>query len=558
MSAGGSIGAADSVEIFCPPYLFNANGTPATRPVTSGSPQRVRYGAQFSVCLNSVGTISSACLIRPGATTHSFDQNQRYVPLTVTQDLTLGRLIATAPADSSLAPPGDYLLFVVNSSGVPSIARWVRLGFAWSEGDVTPPDSISLVADFVTNNAVNLTWVASGDDGSAGTAAYTELRRSNSPIVTDAHWAAAIAHRVTPPPVPVCGGLGQSQLVTGLQPHTNYYFAIKTADESGNLSPIGRLKVTTLSECCIGEARARLAHDEEGAPSESHRANAAATANGAGIALPTAVAPTAGGTGLILDATAGTNGFDVRLISIQAGSYDGYLLAANAGVLLQSEEGSGKWATQLHYDLPPGNRFALCTPERATRWVILEPCAVEQVLTAVRGKNAASNLDGARHSRLGDATALLAAGSPPALLPGDTLALHYALVPENEVPRSGWLLVMDKLSGGATMTRAGGRPHENTSVAAVEFALHQNQPNPFAATTTIGFALPTASRVRLEVFDLLGRRVRTLVNAQYPAGEHQVVWDRRTTEGPLARPGLYFYGIEAGPMRGRKKMALLP
>ena len=69
--------------------------------------------------------IASVSLIRTGAVTHFFDQNERYLPLTFTQ--TTGGLTVTAPANGNLAPPGYYMLFIVNSSGVPSIAPIVQV-----------------------------------------------------------------------------------------------------------------------------------------------------------------------------------------------------------------------------------------------------------------------------------------------------------------------------------------------------------------------------------------------------------------------------------------------
>ena len=382
------------------------------------------------------------------------------------------------------------------------------------------------------------------------------MRYSLLPI-TDANWNGAT--RVSSQPVPVCGGLGQAHLVTGLSPSTNYYFGIKTSDESGNMSPIGRLKVPTTSQCGGGEARAGLARDE-GPSTGSSRTTGEEIAPAAlgRVAQPTATVPAGTGTGLLLEATPGASGLDIRVVPIQGESFDGYSLSADAGVLLQSLDGAGKWSTQLHYDLPPGNRIALCTPEQACRWVILAPCAVAQVETAVRGKQQASNLGEARQSRVGDVTTLLAAGSPPALLPGDTLSLHYAEAGGAEVTRSDWVLVMERPTVGPTASRVGRRPSENSSSTPIAFALHQNQPNPFAAATSISFALPTRSLVRLEVFDLLGRRVSTLADAEFPAGDHRVTWDRRTKEGSLAKPGLYFYAIQAGHMGDRKKMVLLP
>ena len=69
--------------------------------------------------------ITTAVLIRTGAVTHFFDQNTRYVPVTFQQ--TAGGLTLSAPASANFAPPGYYMLFIVNSSGIPSIAPFVQL-----------------------------------------------------------------------------------------------------------------------------------------------------------------------------------------------------------------------------------------------------------------------------------------------------------------------------------------------------------------------------------------------------------------------------------------------
>ena len=63
--------------------------------------------------------------MRTGAVTHFFDQNARFVPLSFTP--TTGGLTVTAPANGNLAPPGYYMLFILNSAGVPSIASFVQI-----------------------------------------------------------------------------------------------------------------------------------------------------------------------------------------------------------------------------------------------------------------------------------------------------------------------------------------------------------------------------------------------------------------------------------------------
>jgi chitodextrinase len=109
-----------SAEIYSPPYLFNG-----TRPVISSAPSTIQYATHFSLTTPDASQITSAALIRLGAVTHAFDQNQRYVPLTFQQ--TTGGLTVQSPSSANLAPPGYYMLFIVNSNGVPSVASMIKV-----------------------------------------------------------------------------------------------------------------------------------------------------------------------------------------------------------------------------------------------------------------------------------------------------------------------------------------------------------------------------------------------------------------------------------------------
>lgn len=90
-----------------------------------------------------------------------------------------------------------------------------------------------------------------------------------------------------------------------------------------------------------------------------------------------------------------------------------------------------------------------------------------------------------------------------------------------------------------------------------EFALNQNRPNPFNPNTTISFALPKSSLVRIEVYNILGQRVRSLVNRELPAGEHQIDFDGRDESRHSLASGIYFYRIKAGKFNDSRKMILL-
>jgi hypothetical protein len=116
-----------TAQIFTPPYLFNADGTPATRPVIGSAPARVSYGQTITVETPDAGSVSRGTLIRLSSVTHAFNESQLFYPLTFTAGGT-GTLQAAAPPTPNLAPPGPYLLFLVNGRGVPSTASIVTLG----------------------------------------------------------------------------------------------------------------------------------------------------------------------------------------------------------------------------------------------------------------------------------------------------------------------------------------------------------------------------------------------------------------------------------------------
>jgi hypothetical protein len=108
-------------EIFSPPYLFNG-----ARPTITAVPTSLAYAANFTITTPDAASIASVALIRPGATTHADDFDQRYVSLSFT--VGSGQITATAPASGNYAPPGYYMVVILNSSGVPSVMRFVKLG----------------------------------------------------------------------------------------------------------------------------------------------------------------------------------------------------------------------------------------------------------------------------------------------------------------------------------------------------------------------------------------------------------------------------------------------
>ncbi len=90
-----------------------------------------------------------------------------------------------------------------------------------------------------------------------------------------------------------------------------------------------------------------------------------------------------------------------------------------------------------------------------------------------------------------------------------------------------------------------------------EFVLSQNYPNPFNPSTVIRFVLPQAGRARLAVYDILGHRVRTLVDGVQKAGEQRVSWDGRDDRGAAVASGMYFYRLAANGLTQTRKLTLM-
>ena len=112
-----------NAEIFSPPYLFKGG----TRPSLTSAPAAVGYGATFFVGTPDGPSIAKATLIKLSSTTHGLNMGQRLTRVTSISQAS-GGLNLKAPADRNLAPPGHYLLFLLNGDGVPSIGKIVRIG----------------------------------------------------------------------------------------------------------------------------------------------------------------------------------------------------------------------------------------------------------------------------------------------------------------------------------------------------------------------------------------------------------------------------------------------
>lgn len=178
--------------------------------------------------------------------------------------------------------------------------------------------------------------------------------------------------------------------------------------------------------------------------------------------------------------------------------------------------------------------------------------ALERVAGGLRAAGQELPLALARHSRLGALeAAAISGGETPELAPGDVLTLTYAPSPAAVSAATSWYLLVRPAEAAATtasLRRTLGRP------APSEYALHSVRPNVASGEAKISFALPVTGTVRIEVFDLLGRRVRVLLDGEYAAGEHAVEWDGRVEDGSGAPRGVYLCRMTAGTYRAQRTM----
>ena len=109
-----------SSEFYSPPYLFKG-----ARPAISSAPSIAAYGGNIAVQSPDAARIASVSLVKLGSVTHAFNQDQRILqsPFTVSGST----LNVQAPANANLAPPGYYMLFILDTNGVPSVAAILKL-----------------------------------------------------------------------------------------------------------------------------------------------------------------------------------------------------------------------------------------------------------------------------------------------------------------------------------------------------------------------------------------------------------------------------------------------
>ncbi|MGB2697540.1 MAG: FlgD immunoglobulin-like domain containing protein, partial [Candidatus Zixiibacteriota bacterium] len=139
------------------------------------------------------------------------------------------------------------------------------------------------------------------------------------------------------------------------------------------------------------------------------------------------------------------------------------------------------------------------------------------------------------------------------LSPDQTIKLSFSTLPEDTSKQRGFLFVAkgyyEKLVTPSDQPQDMARTHTPT--------MSQNYPNPFNLSTEIRFTIPNAAKVTLNIYNILGQKVATLVNEEKEAGTHTIFWDGRGKSGVEVASGIYFYQLKAGDFKELKKMLLI-
>jgi hypothetical protein len=200
-----------NAEFFSPAYLFKG-----ARPTITSAPSLIQYNNSFSIQTPDASSITKVSLVRLGSVTHDNNLDQRYLNLTFSQSA--GGLTINAPANANLAPPGYYMLFILNANGVPSVASIMR--FPAPSEDIQPPTAPTTLAAAGSIGKATLTWNASTDN--IAVTGYNIYRSSTSGFT------------------PATGNLIGTSITPGYTDNVaagTWFYKVIARDAASNLSP---------------------------------------------------------------------------------------------------------------------------------------------------------------------------------------------------------------------------------------------------------------------------------------------------------------------------------
>jgi Domain of unknown function (DUF1929)/Fibronectin type III domain len=208
--ANPGLAGQDSAQIYSPPYLFKG-----ARPTITSAPAATTYGATIPLTTPDASSISAVNLVSLGSDTHQSDMDQHFVPLTFTQGS--GEVDVQLPSSSAVAPPGNYMLFIVNSNGVPSVAKFINVA-----ASLSAPSAPTNVSAAGGEGSATVTWTAPANGGSPITS-YTV-----TPYIGSTAQTPTIVNGNPP---------SNNATVTGLTDGTAYTFTVTATNAVGTSPP---------------------------------------------------------------------------------------------------------------------------------------------------------------------------------------------------------------------------------------------------------------------------------------------------------------------------------
>jgi chitodextrinase len=424
-----------------------------------------------------------------------------------------------------------------------------------------------------TANSVTLHWTAPGDDSTTGTAALYDIRYSASAI-TPANWSSAI--QVTGEPTPHAAGTAESMLITGLQPATTYYFAIKAADEAGNWSGLSNIAtITTANEQIPPASITTLAVTNRTGTTITLKWTATGDDSTTGtcasydIRYSTSViteANWASATQVSGEPTPHVAGTQDSMVITGLTSNRTYYFAIKASDEVPNVSGLSNVVSATTLDIiPPATILDLSAitgvnpGEISLSWTAPGDDALIGTASAYVIKAALREITEANFD------SFLSIDNPPAPLAGGSsqqwtlsdlapgMEYHIAIktidAAGNQSALSNIAVATAKSFGADGINELAGLPES--------YALNQNYPNPFNPTTSLKFSILKAGKTRIEIFDALGRSIKVLVNEYIPAGNFVCFWDGTDADGDNVASAVYFVRLTSGEFSQTRKMTLL-
>jgi hypothetical protein len=479
---------------------------------------------------------------------------------------------------------GDY-----NGDGDIDVVYASNVGlFIYENLDLWPPSPVQdLMTIASTDSSITLSWTATGDDSTVGTASRYDVRYSNFPI-TVANFASADTTAGEPSPLP--SGSTEYFEVAGLTSGLKYYFALKVADNDDNWSSISN---NASGYVDVGEPVITAISD----------------------------VPNDQGKRVIVTWDASVTDHDYGVEQYVVTEYsvwrwlDGFAMASEAQpTILKSEKDLAEWyprraespvidiqfggflaaGTWLYINSVPALQFdsyAIDAPTLADSTgqgipyftFMVSAMTANPFVHAESPSDSGYSVDNLTPSPPQNLT--LTDGNVIAWDPNTEVDLDYYCVYASPTsgsdPDTEYLVdctsdttftLPDSVAGNYVFVTAtdfnsneSGPSNEiqpPTAVEAVDFvptvyALYQNVPNPFNPTTTIRFDLPASTKVTLVIFNVRGQLVRTLVDRDMTAGVKKIAWHGTDGAGRRVASGIYFYRVRAGDFLDTKKMILL-